>query len=188
MARTPRQPENLLSGKEMHAVFRDYIKHEDTLVQYRVTWLLVLAGMLLTTYVTLYGLMLYIISSAPKVRAERALVDYPITTLLFVPIFLLSLIGITASVICFRSILGASSSTKSMLAAWARFKESPYWKESDKFLPKLVFGFAKPIGPIYGYPKTVCVVIAMLWLVSMAADVFLIGLFNLARAHLVGAA
>jgi hypothetical protein len=188
VARTPRQTDDLLSGKEVHAVFRDYIKHEDTLVQYRITWLLVLTGMLLTTYVTLYGLMLYIIGSAPRMRADPALVDYPITMLLFVPVFLLSLIGLSASVICFRSILGASSSTKSLLAAWARFKESTYWKDSDKFLPKLVFGFSKPIGPTYGYPKTVCVVIAMLWLVSMAADVFLIGLFKLARAHLIGAA
>ena len=70
MARAPRQPDDLPSGKEVHAVFRDYIKHEDTLVQYRITWLLVLTGMLLTTYVTLYGLMLYIISSAPRMRVE----------------------------------------------------------------------------------------------------------------------
>lgn len=171
----------------MHAAFRDYIKHEDTLVQYRITWLLVLTGMFLTTYVTLFGLMLYIIASAPRARAEPALVDYPISSLLFVPIFLLSLVGLMASVICFRSILGASASARSIQAAWNRFKESRYWKDSDRFLPELTFGFSRPIAPTYGYPKTVCVVIAMLWLVSVAADIFLIGFFGLARAHLVGA-
>jgi hypothetical protein len=187
VAGSKRQSEDELSARVIHTVFRDYIKHEDTLVQYRVTWLLVLTGMLLTLYLTLCGLLLYVIAAAPKARTEAALVDYPVTSLLFVPIFLLSLGGLIAAVVCFRSILGAAASAKSIQAAWRSFKTSQYWKESDNLLPEVTFGFSRPITPTYGYPKAVCIVVALLWMVSIAANLFLVSFLGLARAHLVGA-
>lgn len=187
MAGAKRLPEDQPSARMIHAAFRDYIKHEDTLVQYRITWLLVLTGMLLTLYLTLCGLLLYVITAAPKARTEAALVDYPITSLLFVPIFLLSFAGLMAAIICFRSILGAAASAESIQVAWANFKTSQYWKEDDNLLPDVTYGFSKPITPTYGYPRTVCGGIAVLWLVSMGANAFLVAFLGLARAHLVGA-
>jgi hypothetical protein len=169
----------------MHAIYRDYLKHEDTLVQHRVTWLLVMTGMLMTTYLTLYGLVLYLITSARTSEMSAAIIHYPITKLIFIPIVLTGIFGLVSAAVCFRSILGAAASSKSILSAWEEFKQSRHWGKDDAFLPELAFGFSQPISPTYGYPKTVCAVVAAIWVITMAADVFLIAFFGLALAGLV---
>lgn len=166
-----------VNAQEAFQVYRDYLKHEDILINNRLSTLLVTTGVLLTAYVTLSGFLLFSIWAIledEKLDVLKVSI-FDDKKLIFIPLFLISAVGMSTALTCLGAIFGAGRSVKSVLAKWSKIKPRLVGGE---WLPELTFGFSTPSRFIAGYPKTVCIAVGVIWAVSVFVDAFLVGYFR----------
>jgi hypothetical protein len=143
----------------LYEIYRDYMKHEDDLLNHRTTWLLVIQGFLFATLGVL-GEWQLPGNSLDILYTERHWLVY-----------VLGFVGVSIAVAAFASILAANRAIDSLHGQWKALRRkhgNPDWD----LLPELAGG-GHPTSKKLGKAPTLCipVVVVIAWIIvsSMAA-------------------
>ncbi|MEO1104012.1 MAG: hypothetical protein AAFW98_09835 [Pseudomonadota bacterium] len=138
-------PDERKSCREVYDVYRDYLKHEDSLINNRMTWLILSQSFFFTTYALAIG------------RLSAA--EEPIRTQIETFLNAVATLGIIVGFATCMSILAALNAIEGLKRRWANHganeaTENPTFAEERKRLPDLtgggnafasIFGFFMPI-------------------------------------------
>jgi hypothetical protein len=114
---------------ELYKVYRDYMKHEDDLLNQRTTWLLVIQGFLFATLAVL----------GEWVSPKDPLSDLLRTERLYL-IYVLVGVGIFIAVAAFISILAANEAIDSLQEKWEKELREHYRAEDWDLFPEIAGG------------------------------------------------
>jgi hypothetical protein len=109
----------------IYSIFRDYVKHEDGLINSRMTWLITVQSFLIATFGLSYQKRFEIISEG-IIKIDNEAKKYLITQVVSeYDIFLifLAIIGLTTSIVALYSIKGAVHALKALNGIWKIFLE-----------------------------------------------------------------
>jgi hypothetical protein len=145
----PSQPQNI-SPIELFTMMRTYVQHEDALINYRLSWMLVVQSLLFTGY----GLSVQKLTelSDPNKHFNLDHLQSFLTCLTFLGLLTSTLTGI--------SIYGAVSSISRIIKHWKEYckrcKENSYETSKIRNLPALTGGSpltrSSGIAAAYGFP------------------------------------
>ncbi|MCW3847487.1 hypothetical protein OF829_09550 [Sphingomonas sp. LB-2] len=120
-----RRRETVPSGHDIYCVYRDYIKHEDNLINNRVGWFIQLHSFLIATYGIIFA------SFTSTFAREAAAMVPGIRASACVLLAAISLVGIASSLSASLSIWAAHKAIKALNRRWDA--------QSDKLDPRKVF-------------------------------------------------
>lgn len=144
--------------------YREYVEHEDDLINHRTTWMITVQSFLWATYGFSYQKKYEILA-----RLKETKID--ITTLGSAPaeyngfMLLLSVVGLFTALVCYLSVRAAADSIESLRARWDMH---PMKKFSDEMLPAITGG-GNPWASWFGIliSKLMPVLFAVLWALSI---------------------
>ena len=113
-------------------LIREYMKHEDDLINNRTTWLNTIQSFLIAAFgITFQKSIELLSSSANKIDDLAIIRGYQYLSTVF------SLVGIGTSIIAWYAILAAVNSINALRDKWST---SPYYERHKDFLPGIVGG------------------------------------------------
>jgi hypothetical protein len=140
---------------ELYKVYRDYMKHEDDLLNQRTTWLLVIQGFLFATLAVL----------GEWVSPKDPLSDLLRTERLYL-IYVLVFVGILIAVAAFISILAANKAIDSLQKKWEKELKQYYRAEDWDLFPGIAGGGHKK-AKAWGKTPALAIpcIVALAWII-----------------------
>ena len=150
--------------EDIYKIHRDYLEHEDNLINHRTTWLITIQSFLLATFGFTYqkryevAAKLYEHSQASLSALGQVNVEYHI----FMAI--LCVIGVGVSITAFLSIESATLAIKGLKKSWSNVANG----NNTSHLPELTAGGdSKAESRGFGMPLVLPIAFGILWILAL---------------------
>lgn len=162
-------PDNKPNLQECFAIYRDYVKHEDYLINSRLSWNLTIQGFLFATY----GLSLQKLAELlAKPMAEKSLEELAYAGIkeLRILIFTLPCLGILASALVLLGVVAAARAIESLESQWKLGAHDNEQMGFARRLPDLTGGGAQG-SHFLGLraPMLIPVVVCLAWIALLCS-------------------
>jgi len=131
------KPDQVNYTRQLYAELRDYVKHEDSLINHRTTWLMTVQAFLIATFGFSYQKRFEVLSHARLENAVASLSDLIWQFDVF--LIILSVVGIGTSATARRSVTAAVEAIESVDECWNKLKASGGWRRSCDEEPMLSY-------------------------------------------------
>lgn len=157
----------------VYNIYRDYMKHEDSLLAHRLSWLLGATGLIAAAYGSLIAYVLHqyweIVAKGIEYMGPKARAVAEEQSALVLPLIIFSLIGISNARFAYRAIEAAKASTESFPPEWKKLIVR-HPDIARLRLPALKHGFSDETRYTVKYSERICVFIEGMWWATLAVD------------------
>lgn len=136
--------------RDRFEVYRDYVKHEDNLINNRMTWLVLSQSFFFTSFALAVGRL----SDSDPVAAEK----------IYIFLNTIAWLGIAVGLATFGAVLAALNSIDGLRSRWDVLRTDDNVFVNDKTLPELTGG-GKLFASVFGFflPIVVPLIFAVTW-------------------------